>query len=136
MNFIPKIEYTELGTGTPKSITFDSPPEGDPFDEGYDAKVRENRSISGQQQVSFFHILKSYKVEFLFQSETVKDAVVDFLKNHAYLGGTFDYFPSEDEAEFETFELRRKSNNFPRPIPDAAGTDFEYNMTLEMEKVD
>ena len=134
MNWQPKIEYTELETGTPKTITFDSSPEGDPFNEGFTTNKKEKRSLSGQRQTHFNYHLKKYKVEFLFQSKTVRDAVEDFYLNHAAKGGGFDYFPSSDEIDKETFELAQSGVDFSRPIPDS-GTDFEYNFTLNMERV-
>lgn len=131
---MPKIEYTELVTGTPKTVTFDSSPEGDPFNEGFRPSKREKRSLSGQRQTHFNYHLKKYKAEFLFQSESVKDAVEDFILNHADRGGAFNYFPSSDESDNETFELAQKGVDFSRPIPDA-GTDFLYNFVINMERV-
>lgn len=135
MNFIPKIQYIELETGTPKTITFDSPPEGDPLNEGFIANVKQRRSLSGVRQTHFNYHIKRYKVEFLFQSKTVRDAVEDFYINHASKGGKFDYFISNDEVEKEVFELAQRGIDFPRPIPDSAGTDFEYNFVINMERV-
>lgn len=134
-NFIPKIEYTELGTGTPKSVNFSDPPEGDPFSEQRRHVKRATRSLSGQQQTTFNYTLKRYQLEFLFQSETIKDEFVDFLDNHAAKGGKFNYFIHNDEAGFEEFEL--VGNRFPirRPIPDGAG-DFEYNLEFTIERVE
>ncbi len=135
MNYIPKIEYTELVTLTPKTFTFDSPPEGDPFNESFTTNSKQKRSLSGKKQTHFNYHLKGYKVEFLFQSKAIRDAFEDFFLNHASKGGFFDYFPSEDEAENETFELAQKGFDPTRPIPDAAGTEFEYNLVLNMERV-
>jgi len=134
MNFIPKIEYTELETGTPKTVTFGNPPEGDPFNEAFETRKKTKRSLSGQKQTQFDYHLKKYKVEFLFQTKTVRDAVEDFYLNHAAKGGAFNYFASSDEVEFETFELQGNGIEFPRPLPDDA-TDFLYNMVINMERV-
>ncbi len=135
MNYIPKIEYIELVTLTPKTFTFDSAPEGDPFNESFGTNSKQKRSLSGKRQTHFNYHLKSYKVEFLFQSKTTRDAFEDFFLNHASKGGEFDYFPSEDEVDNETFELAQKGFDPSRPIPDTAGTDFEYNFILNMERV-
>ncbi len=136
MNFIPKIEYTEIGTGVPKTITFNSPPEADPFNEEYKPSVTRTKSNNGRVQTQFNYIEKLYTVEFIFQSETVKAAVLDFYLNHAIRGGSFDYFPSNDEVEKETFYLATRGFTLGRPIPvgDFSG-QFEYDFKLKFERV-
>jgi len=96
MNFIPKITYNELGTGTPKTITFDSPPEGDPLNERYKPIQKSTRSTGGVKQTQFNYILKQYKLKFIFQTQAVKDAYDDFFINHASQGGKFNYFIHSD----------------------------------------
>jgi len=135
MNWIPKIEYTELLTGTPKVITFESPPESDPFNEQYKVSSTVTTSNSGAKQTAFNYIRKEYSLEFIFQSETVKNAVEDFFKNHAVRGGKFNYFPSSDEVDFEEFELDGKNISFSRPIPNGTG-DFEYNFRMKFSRLE
>jgi hypothetical protein len=53
MNWNPKIVYNELGTGTLKTITFDGPPEKDPFNEDIRATVKKLLSNNGNEQVQF-----------------------------------------------------------------------------------
>ena len=135
MNFIPKITYTELVTATPKTVTFDSPPEGDPFGESYKTMQSSSRSSAGVKQTQYNYTIKSYALNFNFQSETVKDAFEDFYLNHASKGGTFKYFPSSDEVDFETFELSIRDQKFSRPIPSATPGEYEYDFRLSVERV-
>jgi len=134
MNFIPKIEYNQRGTGTPLVLTFDSPPEGDPFGESYkDSKVV-TRSNNGTPQTQFNHTLKSFSLEFIFQSESVKDDLLTFRETAKY-GTSFKYFPSNDEAEFEVFTLEGRGIDLGRPIPAAVVGEFEYDFKLSMSRV-
>jgi len=136
MNFIPKIEYIELGTGVPKTITFNSPPEADPFNEEYTPSITKTKSNNGRTQVQFNYMEKLYSLEFIFQSEAVKDAVLDFYNNHAIRGGKFNYYPSSDEVDYETFYLNTRGFTLGRPIPtgDFSGS-FEYDFKLKFERV-
>ena len=63
-NYIPKIEYIELNTGTPKTITFETPPEGDPFSEKDEVKARSTRSTNGTKQTQFNYNLTRLNVEY------------------------------------------------------------------------
>lgn len=136
MNFIPKIEYIELGTGASKSITFDSPPNEDPFNEEYVTSSTVTRSNNGRIQTQFNYTRKVYSLAFIFQSEAVKDAMIDFINNHAMRGGKFNYFPSSDELENEEFNIQGKSFKLSRPIPvgDFTGL-FEYDFSIKLERV-
>ena len=133
-NFIPKIEYIELNTLTPKSITFDSPPEGDPLGERFKHSSTVTTSNNGSRQTAHNYIRKEYDIEFIFQSDTVKAAFEDFLNNHAYRGGKFNYFIHNDEVDFEEMGIEGKSVKFRRPIPNGAG-DFEYDFQFKMSRV-
>lgn len=133
-NFIPKIEYIELNTLTPKSITFDSPPEGDPLGEVYKHSSTVTTSNNGTRQTAHNYIRKMYDIEFIFQTTTVKVAFVDFLNNHAMKGGKFNYFIHSDEVASEEMEIEGKSAKFSRPIPDGSG-DFEYDFSFKMSRV-
>lgn len=135
INFIPKIEYIELNTLLPKSITFDSPPEGDPFGEEIRADSTVTKSNNGTKQTQFNYLEQSYRLEFLFQTEITKQAFDDFFQNHAARGGEFNYFPSSDELEFETFSLDGKSFAPKRPIPAAVLGEFEYDFSFKIERV-
>jgi hypothetical protein len=134
-NFIPKIEYVELGTGTPKTVQFDSPPEGDPLREELQANQRSKRSSSGVRQTQFNYALETFTLVFNFQSETVKDAFEDFFLNHAARGGSFDYYIHSDEVTFDTYQLRISSQKFARPIPAATPGEFEYDLRFRIERV-
>ena len=133
-NFIPKIEYIELNTLTPKSITFNSPPEDEPLNEEYSTSSTVTTSNNGQRQYQFNHIRKSYELEFLYQPQSVKDALLDFFLNHAVKGGKFNYFIHSDEVTSEEMEIDGKVIGLDRPIPDGAG-DFEYNFKLKISRV-
>jgi hypothetical protein len=134
-NWIPKITYTELGTGTAKTITFDSPPESDPFNEQIIGINKKNQSSNGTSQVQWSYNKQALEVGFKFQTETTKEAFQDLLENHAYQGGVFTYQPHSDvDTDKQTYELLDKKVSFERPIPDASG-DFEYNFGFKMERV-
>ena len=134
MNFIPKITYVELVTGTAKTVNFTTEPEADPLNESYRHRARHKRSSSGIKQSQFNYNIKAFRVQFLFESETIKDEVLDFILNHASRGGDFKYFISNDEVEFETFEYISRSFKLSRPIPNGSG-DFEYDFTINIERV-
>lgn len=133
-NFIPKIEYIELNTLTPKAITFGSPPEGDPLGESFKHSSTVTTSNNGTRQTAHNYIRKIYSIEFIFQTTAVKAAFEDFLNNHAFKGGKFNYFIHSDEVEYEEMEIEGKSVKFSRPIPNGAG-DFEYDFQFKMSRV-
>lgn len=135
MNFIPKIEYVELNTGTPKTVLFDSPPDGDPIGERNRANQRSARSTGGVKQTQWNYNTQEYRLEFIFQSQTVKDAFDDFWFNHASRGGEFDYYESSDEVDFNTFTLASNGYDPRRPIPAATLGEFEYDFRITMERV-
>jgi hypothetical protein len=132
-NYIPKIEYIELNTGTPKTVQFDHEPEGDPLNEEFKTSSTVTTSNNGQRQTQFNNTRKQYSLEFLFQSQTVKDAFVDFFNNHAVKGGKFDYYIHSDEITFEEFEIEGKSLKLNRVLPEA--TDFEYDIKFRISRV-
>jgi hypothetical protein len=135
MNFIPKIEYVELSTGTPKSITFDNPPEGDPLNEEYRHSSTVTTSNNGAKQTQHNYAERFYDLEFIFQSETVKNAMVDFINNHAMLGGKFNYFIHSDEVGFEEMTVEGKTFKLKRPIPAATVGEFEYDFKFQISRV-
>jgi uncharacterized protein Veg len=135
LNFIPKIVYTEILDGQLKEFTFDSPPEGDPFDETISVSSVVTKSNNGRKQTQFNYLEKTYSFEFIFQSEATKQAFVDFITRHAFRGGSFDYYPSSDELDFETFTIDVKSVSFSRPIPTAITGEFEYDFSFGVERV-
>jgi hypothetical protein len=135
MNFVPKIEYIERITGNAKSINFSSPPEGDPFNESYTYNTVETVTNNGTSQTQFNYKKLMYSLEFNFQPETVKEAMLDFMNNHVAYGGKFNYFPHNDEITFEVFELEGKGFALKRPIPSAIAGEFEYDFSLKISRV-
>lgn len=133
-NFIPKIEYVEINTGTPKTIIFDSPPEGDPLNEEHSHSSTVTKSNNGTRQYAYNYGEKAYDLEFIFQSQAVADAVIDFFDNHAVRGGKFNYFVHSDEVEYEEMEIEGKKLKIKRPIPNGVG-DFEYDFKLSFTRV-
>ena len=133
MNYIPKIEYIQKGTGLPKTVDFTTPPEGDPFNESYKISSVVSRSNNGSIQTQFNYATKIFQIEFVFQPESVKDQMTEFVLTHAGLGGSFNYFPSNDEVDFETFKFTDKDFKVKRPIPDGSG-DFLYSFKFKVEK--
>lgn len=133
-NFTPKIEYTEINTGTPKTITFGNPPEGDPYNEEYKHRSTVTNSNNGMRQTAHNNVRKSYNLDFIFQSETVKNSMVDFINNHAMRGGKFNYFPHSDEVTSEEMEIEGKAFKLSRPIPNGSG-DFEYDFKFKISRV-
>jgi len=136
MNFIPKIEYTELGTGLQKTIIFNNPPEGDPFNEEISTSNIVTTSNNGNRQTQHNYSMEKIKINFTFVSEAVKDQVKDLLINHAFLGGKINYFPSSDEVDFKTYYITDKKLKLSRPIPvgDFSG-QFEYDFALNFLRV-
>jgi hypothetical protein len=131
-NYIPKIEYTHIVTGVETSFTFDSQPEGDPYNESIKPVVYETRSNNGTRQVQFNYGLLTYNLDFKFQSKATYDSVRDFLTEHAMRGGSFNYFPSSDESDYETWELDIKSVKFKRPIFDSVDVFlFDFSFSIE-----
>jgi len=135
MNFIPKIEYIELNTLIPKTITFDSPPEGDPLNEEYKHSSTVTTSNNGMRQTQHNYTTKLYSLDFLFQSEIVKNKVLDFINNHAMKGGKFNYFIHSDEATSEIMQIEGKGIKLKRPIPSGVVGEFEYDFKLKISKV-
>lgn len=134
MNWTPKISYTELGTGTAKTITFSSPPEKDPFNEKITGVFKKNASSDGSTQTQWSYNKQIYSVKFLFETSANKTLFETFLTDHAYQGGVFKYYPHSDESTYDTYQLIDKSVKFDRPIPDGSN-DFEYNFSFKMERV-
>lgn len=94
MNFIPKIEYYDEATSTTKTIVFDSPPEGDPFNEKIVTKSVVTKSNNGRMQTQFNYNELEYDLKFIFQKENTYQLFRDFYLNHASRGLSFDYYPS------------------------------------------
>lgn len=132
MNYIPRIVYTKILTGEAKDFTFDSEPEKDPFNEKITAISTKRRSTDGTQQVEFSYRLLSYTLKFLYQSKDTYDEMLEFVE-HGFKGGTFNYYPSSDETDYETYELQSNSITFDRPTKD--GVDFTYNFGFTIERV-
>lgn len=135
MNWIPKIEYTELYTLIPKTITFDSPPEKDPFNEEIKGEYKELMSSSGNFQRQFNYNIKTYDLQFKFQSNAVTTLVTDFITKHALLGGAFKYYTHSDEIEYEIFRLESNTFKKERPIfEDSTLGTFVYNVKFSIIK--
>lgn len=135
MNYIPKIEYVDLIDGSTKVIIFDSPPEGDPFNEEIQGRVKVTKSNNGRRQVQYNYAEQFYKLEFLFQSEAVKLQVEELFTRHALRGGKINYFSSSDEVDFIEFYVGSRSLSFKRPIPSAIEGEFEYDFSFSLERV-
>lgn len=131
-NFIPKIEYIELYTNTPKTFTFDNPPEKDPFNEDIKGVYKESVSSNGNFQRQFNYIEQTFDLDFRFQSSVVTAAMDDFIKNHAMRGGVFKYYPSSDEGEYEIYRLDTTSYKKQRPIFESGGPEFEYHFKFSI----
>ena len=133
MNFIPKIEYIQYITGDAKTLTFGSPPEGDPFNESYEDNKVVTRSNNGTPLTQFNYTRKNYALSFIFQSETVRADVITF-RDTAKRGVVFKYFPSSDEVDYEEFYLEGNGISFKRPIPSATLGEFEYDFSINMSR--
>ena len=133
MNFIPKIEYVELFTGTAKTINFDFPSDGDPQGEELRISSVVTRSNNGEVQTQFNHIRELQTHNFLFVSEAVKEQVKDMIVNHSALGGKVNFFIHNDEPEFEIVKYTEKRIRFRRDLADGNG-DFLYRFRLKYER--
>jgi len=135
-NYIPKISYTELNTGTAKDFTFSSEPEGDPYNEKLIPQSKKTRTSNGNFQVQWNYNRQEYSLEFKFQSLTLVTSFKDFLRAHAFQGGVFYYQPHSDvDTGKALFELDAKNVSFERPIFDGS-TDFEYNFKMKISNVE
>jgi hypothetical protein len=134
-SYVPKVTYTHIITGESHTFTFDSQPEKDPFNEKTTPMVKESRSSNGTRQVQFNYILKSYKLKFLYQSKTVYDAWYAFITEHALKGGSFNYYPSNEVDEYDTWELDIAAFDTSRPLFDSTNTDFLYSFSFAIERV-
>jgi hypothetical protein len=130
-NFIPKITYTELYTGYNKIIVFDSPPEKE-WNEEIKGVFKETKSSSGNFQRQFNFNETTYDLNFRFQTSLTMSKVDDFMLQHAMRGGAFNYYISEDEAEYETFRLESGSYKKERPIFENGGPEFEYHFKFSI----
>ena len=132
-NFIPKIEYTEIFTGVPKTIQFETPPDADPENEELQVSSVVTRSNNGTIQTQFNNTREIETHNFIFVSKLIKDQVKDMFVNHSSLGGVVNYFPHSDEVEFDTVSYTEKKIKFRRDFADGAG-DFIYRFKLKFER--
>lgn len=135
MNWTPKIVYNDMADGLQKSFTFDFPPSGDPFSETIDHDVKRTISSNGKRQYQYNSGRKIYSVKFQFQSESTKDKFKEFFGNHAVKGGTFNYYPSSDETEYEEWEMDIDSVKLDRIIPTNTPGQFYYDFEFKMSKL-
>jgi len=61
--------------------------------------------------------------------------MLDFINNHAQLGGKFNYFAHSDEVTFEVMEVEGKTFKLKRPIPAATVGEFEYDFKFKISRV-
>ena len=133
-NYIPKITYTELVTGSAKTITFTSEPEGDPFNEKIIKTAKVNESSDGSTQTQWSFNEQEYKLEFKFETSANKTLFETFITDHAFQGGVFTYQPHSDvDDDKETYQLIDKSVTFDRPVP--SGSDFLYHFSFKIIRV-
>lgn len=132
-NFIPKIEYIEIFTAIAKTITFETPPDGDPTGEEDIISSVVTRSNNGEIQTQFNNIRTKEGHEFIFVSKTIKEEVQDMIRNHSSRGGEVNYFIHSDEVEFETVKYTDKKLRYRRDLADGNG-DFLYRFKLNFER--
>lgn len=132
-NYVPKIEYTDIQTGTPVSFTFSHPPANDPFNERIITDARSTRSTNGTMQTQFNYNIERFQINYQFESLATKTAVEQMIVSHTSRGGTINYFPSSDEVDFFTVDVVDRQIGFARPAPE--GADFTYDFRLTMERV-
>lgn len=128
MNWKPKIIYNAI------TITFSFPPEGDPLKESIKTASKTSTSLTGLEQSSWFFNEETQSINFKFLTKTELDALRTFYKVWGSRGKVFDYYPSEDEVDFNTYTLKRKTFTPKRPFSDGAG-DFFYDVTIQMRRV-
>ena len=131
MNWIPKIEYIQNSTTV--SFIFDSPPEGDPLNEKYSDSKIITKTNDGSTQTQFNYTTISYDIDFIFQSQSVKNNFLTFI-GFAKKGSEFKFFSSNDESDYVTVRLESRNHDISRPIPNGVG-DFEYNLSFTLSRV-
>ncbi len=129
-NFIPKIVYGS----SPTTITFDYPPEKDPFGEEIQTVGDEAISASGEEQFSQLYNRQIFTIRFKALTKTLADAMRTFFVNHASLGMDFKYYPHASESGYETWTLNKKSFKPLRTSSNGAA-DFMYQVDLEIRRV-
>lgn len=131
MNFIPKFEYEHPTLGT-TTITFELPPENDPLDQRFRVNGRETRSNSGQDQFQFNYVDQTFRLRLVFLTKTLIDEIKTMYDVLAFSGGTFKYFPSNDEVDFFNVVLERKEFRPRRVI--RSGADFIYDLEIRLRE--
>ena len=126
-NFIPKIIYGDLAT----EIIFELPPEGDNEKQKINSNSRTTKSTAGVEQTQFNYNEETISPKFVFVPELIKAAYETFFIDHASKGLSFQYFEHEDEVEFITVTLARRSFSPVKVFPDnTGGFIYEFGMTM------
>lgn len=135
MNWTPKIEYTDMATGTIKQFTFDFPPSGDPFSEVVDHDVKQTVSNNGQRQYQYNFGRQIFAVSFQFQSQSVKSDFEYFFNKHGVKGGKFKYYPSSDDTQYFDVELDIDSIKYERIIPGNTPGTFLFDLAFKFSRI-
>lgn len=134
MNYIPKITYTELGTGTPRTITFNTPPEGDPLGEQIKGDVKTTETSNGNFQTQWNRNEEIFNLSFKLETLAIKTAVELFFKKHALKGGVFNYYKSNDETDYKVYRMVSTSIKFIRAVANSSDNDFFYNFNFNLKR--
>lgn len=85
-------------------IAFDYPPV-EKSDAKLDPKERIATSISGIRQVSIDFIEKIRAFDFKFLSQSIYEALVTFMEDHALYGREFRYYDDKNDSAYDVVEL-------------------------------
>lgn len=129
-NWIPEIQY-----GSPTTtLNFTYPPERDPFNEDLKANVKVTKSNDGTEQVQYNYTEEMITVNFVFLTKAELDSLRTFYEDHAALGNTFTYLPSDDEVTSYTYSLADYSFKPKRVITNGVD-DFFYDVKMKFRRV-
>ena len=130
-NFVPKLEVTK-GIDT-TSVTFDSPPEGDPYNERITSVGSSRRTLSGKLVKTNFYKIKTYTLNFTLQPETVKTNLELFLDKISD-GTQFRFYRHSDEIDFELVDMESNNIAYERVVSDGQGK-FLYSFEISFQRV-
>lgn len=128
-NFIPVLSF---GPDPELTVTFDTPPEGDPQNETLATEKEQVRSVGGQLFTSDFYDYKTFTLRFILQSNALALKLKRVFEDHALKGESFTYFPHSDDSSIRFgVELQSESVTFNRDHPDGLGGflwSFEFTL--------
>jgi len=128
---IPKIVYS-----TPEiSIEFDYPPSEDFRNQNYVADAKETISSSGRSQTQFNFMENNFNLSFTFISESLKNKLDLFFKNHGLKGKEFKYFEDKSLTGFKMVRINSKNYQPEILFPTNTPNEFVYKININFTEL-